>query len=101
MRAVDIDARGFTLLRYRNGKDVLPPELLDEVQKYLCGEMLYVPKKDETKASWGQLSGSKNQVQMRNVRIVAQYKSGVSITELIHEFCLSEASIRKIIYSQK
>ena len=31
------------MLRYRNGKDVLPPELLEELQKYLCGEMLYVP----------------------------------------------------------
>ena len=88
-------------MRYRNGKDVLPPELLDEIQKYLCGEMLYVPKKEETKASWGQLSGSKSQVQTRNVRIAARYQSGTSITELIREYCLSEASIRKIIYSNK
>jgi len=88
-------------LRYRNGRDVLPPELLDEIQKYLCGEMLYVPKKEEKKASWGQLSGSKDQVHVRNSRIAAQYKSGIPITELIHEFCLSEASIRKIIYSHK
>jgi len=88
-------------LRYRNGKDVLPPELLDELQKYLCGEMLYVPKRDEAKAAWGQLSGSKEHVHTRNARIAARYKSGSSVTELIGEFCLSEASIRKIIYTTK
>ena len=88
-------------MRYRNGKDVLPPELLDEIQKYLCGELLYVPKRDEARAAWGELSGSRNQVQMRNVRIAARYQSGVPIAELIDEFCLSEASIRKIIYSCK
>ena len=98
---VATNARGFTLLRYRNGKDVLPPELLDEVQKYLCGELLYIPKKEAAKASWGELSGSKNVVHKRNVRIAAQYRSGTSVAELIHEFCLSEASIRKIIYSYK
>ena len=87
-------------MRYRNGKDVLPPELLSEIQKYLCGEMLYVPKKEETKAAWGQLSGAKEQVHVRNRRIAAKYRSGTSITELIYEFCLSEASIRKIIYSK-
>ncbi len=88
-------------MNYRNGKDVLPPELLEEVQKHLCGEMLYIPKRDEVKASWGQLSGLKEQVYLRNVQIVNLYNDGATVTELIKDFCLSEASIRKIIYNHR
>lgn len=88
-------------MKYKNGKDVLPPELLEEVQKHLCGEMLYIPKRDEVKASWGQLSGLREQVYQRNIIIINSYHSGSTIDELIKEFCLSEASIRKIIYSNK
>lgn len=87
-------------MRYRNGKDVLPPDLLQEVQKYLCGELLYIPKRDDIRASWGQLSGIKEQVDKRNVRIVESYRKGKSVDDLTDEYCLSEASIRKIIYAK-
>jgi len=88
-------------LKYKNGRDVLPPELLKEVQKHLCGEMLYIPKKDEVKASWGQLSGLREEVYSRNISIINCYNNGATINELIKDFCLSEASIRKIIYNNK
>ena len=88
-------------MKYRNGKDVLPPELLEEVQKHLCGVMLYIPKKEEVKASWGQLSGLREQVHQRNVVIIDNYNNGATIDDLIDEFCLSEASIRKIIYQRQ
>ena len=88
-------------MRYTNGKDALPPELLAEVQKYLCGEMLYIPKKDENKASWGQVSGYREQVMIRNLSIVERYQQGHLVGELVKQFCLSEASIRKIIYNNK
>ena len=88
-------------MKYKNGRDVLPSELLAEVQKHLCGEMLYIPKKDEVRASWGQLSGLREQVYLRNVTIVDSYMGGATVNELIKDFCLSESSIRKIIYNNK
>ena len=88
-------------MKYKNGRDVLPPDLLVEVQKYLCGEILYIPKKDEVKASWGQLSGLRQEVRQRNVRIFDCYLKGASIASLTEDFCLSEASIKKIIYTNK
>ena len=88
-------------MKYKNGRDVLPPDLLTEVQKYLCGEILYIPKKDDVKASWGQLSGLRQEVRARNIDIVNSYRNGASINDLTEDFCLSEASIRKIIYSNK
>jgi len=80
---------------------VLPPNLLHEVQKYLCGELIYVPKKDNEKAGWGQVSGTRSLVNARNNGIIKAYENGKSVYELMEFYCLSEASIRKIIYSRK
>jgi len=87
-------------LKYINAKDVLPPDLLSLVQSYTCGALIYVPKKEENRVSWGQLSGAKEQVHHRNVNITEAYRNGVAIADLMEEYCLSEASIRKIIYSK-
>lgn len=84
---------------YKNGRDVLPPELLAEVQKYLDGELIYIPKNENSKASWGSLSGSKENVIKRNRNITEKYVNGTTIAELQEEYCLSESSIRKIIYN--
>ena len=88
-------------LKYVNAKDVLPPDILDIVQKYTCGALIYVPKKDEEKIGWGQLSGARAQVHKRNINILDAYKRGSSILELMNDYCLSEASIRKIVYNNK
>ena len=37
---------------YKNGKDVLPCELLQELQKYVQGELIYIPKEDNVRAGW-------------------------------------------------
>jgi len=87
-------------LKYVNARDVLPPSLLHEVQKYLCGELLYIPKKDTQKAGWGQLSGARLSLSLRNRNIIDAYRNGATVYELTDMYCLSEASIRKIIYSQ-
>ena len=82
-------------MKYVNAKDVLPPEILREVQKYTAGALIYVPKVN--KIGWGQLSGARAEVNLRNLDIIADYKNGASIIELMNEYCLSEASIRKIV----
>ncbi|MCL2571209.1 MAG: CD3324 family protein [Defluviitaleaceae bacterium] len=85
-------------MKYVNAKDVLPPDVLKEVQKYTTGALIYIPKND--KIAWGQLSGARAEVHKRNSEISAAYKGGASIYELMDEYCLSEASIRKIVYSK-
>ena len=86
-------------MRYRNAREVLPPDLLREIQKYTCGELLYIPQKEEFRASWGALNGTKAHMTTRNGYIVKKYREGSSVDKLIEEFCLSESSIRKITYS--
>ena len=88
-------------MKYVNAKEVLPPEILALVQKHTCGALIYVPKKDEEKIGWGQNSGARAQVLLRNRNIMEAYRNGASIYELMNDYCLSEASIRKIIYSKE
>ena len=88
-------------MKYVNAKDVLPAEVLSLVQKYTCGALIYVPKLEEKRAGWGQLSGTKKQVILRNQKIAEAYKNGTKVHDLMNMYCLSEASIRKIIYCKK
>ena len=88
-------------MQYINAKDVLPPELLAEIQRYTAGTILYIPKQEEKRTLWGQLSGVREQLHKRNRVIADHYKNGVSVNQLMDEFCLSEASIRKIIYTSE
>jgi Mor family transcriptional regulator len=87
-------------LRYVNAKEVLPPDILALVQEYSGGALIYVPKKDDDKIGWGQKNGTRAQVHLRNCDILDAYRKGASICELMLEYCLSEASIRKILYSK-
>ena len=84
-------------MSYRNGKDVLPPDLLTLIQGYISGELLYIPQSKVKRAAWGQLSGSKALTQSRNAKILKLHQNGATVDVLVDEFCLSESSIRKII----
>ena len=87
-------------MKYVNARDVLPPDILVEVQKYLCGELIYIPKRDSEKAGWGQINGTRKKVFTRNKSIAMAYQGGASIYELMDRYYLSEASIRKIVYNK-
>ncbi|MCX7924022.1 MAG: CD3324 family protein [Clostridia bacterium] len=82
---------------YKNGEDVFPPELLRELQKYIHGELVYIPKSSSKRAGWGESNGTRLAMQNRNKQIFSLYKTGVSIAELSKRYHLSEDSIRKII----
>jgi Mor family transcriptional regulator len=82
---------------YKNGKDILPANLLKQLQDYIQGEIIYIPKKDQVRAGWGENNGTRQTIQRRNHEIFRLYQSGSTVPELIQQFHLSEDSIRKII----
>jgi Mor family transcriptional regulator len=84
-------------VNYKNGRDVLPPNLLTELQKYIQGEVIYIPKPAQQRASWGERSGARQQLSERNEEITRCYTNGCSIAELEQKYHLSGESIRKII----
>lgn len=85
-------------MRYRNASEVLPDELLKELQKYAPGELLYIPS-DEKRKQWGSQSGAKIFYEQRNQEIRSKYfYEKESIDRLCTQYGLSEETIRKILY---
>lgn len=85
---------------YRNARYVLPEHVLQLVQEYVDGVEIYIPRKDENRCSWGERSGTREDLRRRNRDIQERYRRGVSIEELMEEYHLGYDSIRKIIYSR-
>ena len=87
-------------MKYKNAAEILPSGLLREIQCYIEGELLYIPK-SESKQEWGAISGSKQFYLERNRRIKELFDSGMSFEELAKKFGLSSSTIKKIIYQKK
>jgi Mor family transcriptional regulator len=84
-------------MSYKNGRDILPPSLLKQLQEYIQGEIIYVPKKEQKRAGWGENNGTRLFIKRRNHEILQRYQGGIPVRELIDQYHLSEDSIRKII----
>ncbi|MBS6042293.1 MAG: hypothetical protein KIA08_06345 [Clostridium baratii] len=88
-------------MSYKKAQDVLPEEILKIIQEYIDGEYIYIPRKNENHKSWGEKSGIKDSLKIRNNEIYKKYLNGNSINELSKEYYLSEKSIRRIIGQEK
>ncbi|MGM0881543.1 MAG: CD3324 family protein [Bacillota bacterium] len=86
-------------MKYENASDIIPEELLKEIQKYAAGKLLYIPSGEEKRA-WGETSGYREQLRRRNRMIRNKYAHGLTVSELADEYFLSLDSIKKIIYSK-
>ncbi len=84
-------------MKYRNASDILPDELLKELQKYASGETLYIPSNIERK-KWGNDTGARMFYKQRNEEIRNRFFNKESIEELAEEYCLSPETVRKIVY---
>ena len=85
-------------MKYRNASEILPDELLKELQKYAPGEILYVPS-DKGRKKWGAETGARHFYEQRNEEI--RYKFfhlKVTMDTLCEEYCLSDETVRKILY---
>ena len=87
-------------MKYVNANTVLPSALVEELQKYIQAEYLYVPAKNEQRRAWGELPGYKEEICKRNERIVSEFRDGETIASLAEQYHLSVYAIRKIIYQK-
>lgn len=88
-------------MNYLNASDVLPKELLKEIQKYAGGTLLYVPKEEVDEKTWGEVSGQKKYYKKRNRMMINKFLYGITIDQLAKEYCLSKDTVKKIVYSKK
>ena len=84
-------------MSYVKAEDVLPKHLVEEIQKYVDGKLLYIPRKNENSLSWGEKSGTKEKMAKRNQAIVGRFHAGKTVEELSREYYLSEKRIRGIL----
>lgn len=86
---------------YFKANDILPNEIINEIQKYIDGELIYIPRKENSRKKWGSKTGIKNILADRNLDIYQDYQSGMSFEALSEKYYLVPKSIKRIILEQK
>ena len=86
-------------MSYIRADEILPKELLEAIQQYVDGQIIYIPKKEKRK--WGSGTSSREFFRERDERIYQTYLEGVSEEELSQRFSLSRKSIQRILRKQK
>jgi Mor family transcriptional regulator len=88
-------------MKYVKAQQVLPDEIVRILQEYVDGAYLYIPRKIENHTAWGEKSGIKDSLKVRNTEIYKKHLAGVTVNKLAQEYYLSEKSIRRILSQQK
>ena len=79
----------------------LPIYLIEQLQQYVDGAAVYIPKKEEGKKAWGERTNTKTELAKRNAGIYTEYLSGRPIKELAEKYFLAEKSIQRIIRQER
>lgn len=87
-------------MKYVNARALLPEALVRELQKYIQGGYIYVPVDHARQKRWGEVSGYRKELEMRNCNIGAAYRNGTSVEDLAEKYFLSVHAIRKIIHQK-
>ena len=86
---------------YASAREIFPEDILKIIQQYVDGECIYIPRKEENKMAWGEITKSKEELLVRNKRIYEDYLSGISIQNLSETYYLSPKTIQRIISQKK
>lgn len=82
-------------MSYVKAEEILPRELLEAIQQYVNGQVIYIPCKE--KKDWGSKTETKQYYETRNQEIYNKYINGVSTTVLATEYALSVKSINRVL----
>ena len=86
-------------MSYVRADKILPRELLEAIQQYVDGQIIYIPRKE--KQAWGSGTSTKEFFRERNGRIFQAWQEGISEEELSRRFSLSRKSIQRILRNKK
>lgn len=86
---------------YIRATEILPQELIVQLQQYVDGAAVYIPKKEEDKKAWGEKTNTKTELARRNARIYTDHLAGRSNKELAKKYYLAEKSIQRIIRQER
>lgn len=83
---------------YINANNILPVELINEIQKYVQGVNLYIPKIPGQKKTD---SSYKYELYERDKEIYERFRAGDKVSELAKMYYLSDKSIYRILGHMK
>ena len=86
---------------YKKATQILPEELLHQIQEYVDGEYLYIPRTADNRKSWGTATSTRQELITRNRQIFSEYLAGESMEALAGKYFLSLKSIQRIVGQQK
>ena len=84
-------------MSYKNAAQILPPELLREIQKYVDGDFIYIPRSERNRREWGTGTTSRQELTERNRSIYRDHLAGIKPDKLAEKYFLSKKSIERII----
>ncbi|AXG39305.1 hypothetical protein EGCR1_11620 [Enterococcus gilvus] len=88
-------------MAYQNAFELLPEEIVKEIQKYVHGTILYIPKRPTERLPWGSNTASKEMLRRRDQQIYQEYQMGKSTRELAGSYYLDIKSIQRIIRTMR
>ena len=84
-------------MRYLNAEEILPAELLEQVQRYADGIYLYIPRRADHRQRWGSSTRYREELQQRNESIRLLHREGLDAQELAERFHLSVKTIQRVL----
>lgn len=88
-------------MSYKKAAHILPPKLLMEIQEYIDGECIYIPKVSGSKKEWGSNTSIREELKIRNNLIYEDYLAGYGCDRLSLKYFLSLKSIQRIVRLHK
>ena len=87
-------------MSYMKAEDILPEELIRQLQEYVDGVSIYVPRREAMRKNWGESTGIREELKERDRAICQARRMGAPVAELAARFYLSEKSIHRILRSE-
>jgi DNA-binding NarL/FixJ family response regulator len=87
-------------MKYIKATEALPAELVDEIRKYAEGCVIYISNAPGTHRRWGETTETRAAVESRNVRMLSDRLSGLSILKIAEKYHLAESTVKKIVYKK-
>jgi Mor family transcriptional regulator len=88
-------------MSYRKAEEVLPLEIIELIQRYIDGESIYIPRKENQRKEWGKDTSIRQELEDRNLQIKADYEHGYRVQDLSEKYFLSIKSIQRILRELK
>ena len=86
---------------YIRAEEILPVEIIEIIQQYVDGASIYIPRKEDNRAGWGQVNRAKEKINARDLTIFNEYNHGFTVKQLAERHYLSEKSIWRILHKMK